>query len=254
MHFAVVRAKRRAVVDEDFFDRLSFAKAQSGPLQTASIAFVRCAVDDDGGVAFVGEAEDNVQPLLKRRMVKDLSKAVHLRPTVVESASKTEDDNTSEDNAGAITSKAKGTSSATSTKVAVGSQGTLLVCPPKLSALKQVLVEDLGSSGGLEFRNQYGKRVLHITDRGNDVAKLSYIYGTETRAGKDDEDVDGDQSLPSSSIFRDMLEDGTDAPLNPGHATSSSSSTRHDIIKLEGTSSEQFYKARTALYKRSVCI
>ena len=69
----------------------------------------------------------------------------------------------------------------------VGRQNTLLVCPPKLSQMKHNL-ESVGDKSGhgqhatganldkftLEFKNQYGKRVLHIDDK----AKLSYMFGS----------------------------------------------------------------------------
>ena len=50
---------------------------------------------------------------------------------------------------------------------------TLLVCPPKLSELKDELERGGIGGMGLEFRNQFGQRVLQI-DGGR--AKLSYLW------------------------------------------------------------------------------
>jgi len=244
VNFSVNHRKRKAVLTEELFAKLPFSPVSAN----AQIAFVRCRLGaGDSGDRDLEEIEDAAQPLLKRRMVKDAQPLVSLTPTETTGAPRVDKRTPAPDQATLAHLRAREQASR-----AIGAEGTLLVCPPKLSVLKQVLADDLHGSAAskLEFRNQYGKRVLHITshDSANEgeqgLAKLSYIFGSERDDFDFENAIEDEQEMAGAGAAVDEMDDPSGTRKR----------AHQDIMKLEGTASEQFYRARTALYKRCVCI
>jgi hypothetical protein len=209
--------KKEVIFQGDIWDRLSFLRGEDA----SKIAFVRAEV-----VTGPGQPQLQIADERMNNNFKNGNSNMNIFPnTNVNNGGlnagrpDTNNFNNVRDNAGVP-----------------GLQQTLLVCPPKLSHLKSHFSDSFGSSdegpdgsGGMSMKGV----IKGFDKKGNEIQKKK---GLEFR------------NLHGKSVLH------IDEEAKLSYYYESKNSRSKTGIKLEGTVSNQFYQARSALYKRCITV